>query len=1040
MHTPQLPQAARSGRPASQRLSPSTAMHPLPCRLKPEAAVHPTALQAIFEGPLKRCTILPLLGLLALLSGCSLGNLAAPTTETASIGPIQGRVHGGQQPVAGAHVYLFATGTAATAGKDKATNSGNASVSLLNSAGSNVAFDGVNYYVTTGSDGSFSITGDYTCTSGSQLYLYALGGNPGAGTNSSAAFLAGLGACPAGGSTLSPNAFFWVNEVTTVATAYALAGYAADAVHISANLAPSNGPAAQLVATGVANAMANVNNLVNISNGVALTSTPGGNGSVPQAEINTLANILAACINGSDASPANCTTLFNAAQSDGTSGTIPTDTATAAINIAHNAGLNIAALYALQTGVAAPFAPNLSTQPNDFSLQLSFGGGGVASPHSIAIDGSGNVWAASTGQLVNWYSPLGVPLSDTGMPTTTGAEVNSLLVDLNGNVWTLDGNGHYAEFSSTGALLSPGGGYASSNTGASALTSDTSGFLWSANKTDASTFRVDPNNGSSVASYSAADSSLVAADTAGYIWFASNNQSLYKLNETGQVISIYSSLFGASSAIATDSQNTAYVSDPVAAKVVHVSSAGAIGLFSDTVGGAQSLAVDGANNIFAAAGQISVHNTSGTLLSGNNYKLPAGTVTTSIAIDGSGDLWAAANTENSGQPGSHIIELIGVAAPVLAPLSYATMHGTRLNVQNLGIGFNGDYNQFPFQDQFFAAANSYYQSIGLGSMPGSRYCHAYLSWDVAEQAVGSGPLTTEGSRSWFEAWLANAQGHCDRALVTFKYISGVTVNGTSYPATSDFENGMIAFFNTNWSYTGYTGVMDFTAWNEPNNAAGSGDGLTVIIPAETAADYYLALRKHCLPTSCSVAAGDFASNGNLGVDYVENCTNDLATPLCSTASYMDTYKHYIANDAPNYGFTTAFRPEIFAYHAWDDVNNYINSNNHCTDPKKCTIRAFFNSMSDFTWTSSELWDTEVGAGQNPQSNPSTLVQACTASFILDLTGTVSSRFTRLYYTRADESDGQYWSLFDSSNNPKPSFYVLADRNISYVPPAGSTCP
>ncbi len=38
------------------------------------------------------------------------------------------------------------------------------------------------YYVTTGSDGSFSISGDYTCTAGQQVYLYAVGGDPGLGT------------------------------------------------------------------------------------------------------------------------------------------------------------------------------------------------------------------------------------------------------------------------------------------------------------------------------------------------------------------------------------------------------------------------------------------------------------------------------------------------------------------------------------------------------------------------------------------------------------------------------------------------------------------------------------------------------------------------------------------------------------------------------------------------------------------------------------------------------------------------------------------
>jgi hypothetical protein len=35
-----------------------------------------------------------------------------------------------------------------------------------------------NYYVTSVSNGGFSISGDYTCVPNSQVYLYALGGNP----------------------------------------------------------------------------------------------------------------------------------------------------------------------------------------------------------------------------------------------------------------------------------------------------------------------------------------------------------------------------------------------------------------------------------------------------------------------------------------------------------------------------------------------------------------------------------------------------------------------------------------------------------------------------------------------------------------------------------------------------------------------------------------------------------------------------------------------------------------------------------------------
>ncbi len=86
-----------------------------------------------------------------------------------------------------------------------------------------------------------------------------------------------------------------------------------------------------------------------------------------------------------------------------------------------------------------------------------------------------------------------------------------------------------------------------------------------------------------------------------------------------------------------------------------------------------------------------------------------------------------------------------------------------------------------------------------------------------------------------------------------------------------------------------------------------------------------------------------------------------------------------------------------------------------------------------------------------------MIQACAASFLLRLTAIASSRIERIYYTKADESDGQHWSLFDSTGAEKPAFSVLgslfdstgaekpafsvlADRNTLYTPPSGYTCP
>jgi hypothetical protein len=369
--------------------------------------------------------------LVCTLSGCGITAIAPPASITGAL--IQGRVHGGQQPVVNSHVYLFAANT---------TGYGNASVSLLNAAKTGNS-DAIGAFVLTGSDGSFSVTGDYTCMQGTQVYLYALGGNPGAGTtNSAAGFLAILGNCPAAGNLLAQTPDIWVNEVSTIAAAYA--------THVS-----SSGSA--LAQIGIANAFANAANLATLSTGVALTVNPAGNAFVPQTEINTLANILASCVNSGSSGSTNCGTLFTNAKSGGSSGTTATDTATAAINIAHNPGTNVGTLYGIPPPAIA-FAPALTATlpPNDFTIGLNFTGGGIANPSSLAIDGQGSAWISNGGDAsVTLISSAGTFLSGTTGYTSIGlSSPSGIAIDGSGNAWVSDQSSHVVKISTTNGVLS----------------------------------------------------------------------------------------------------------------------------------------------------------------------------------------------------------------------------------------------------------------------------------------------------------------------------------------------------------------------------------------------------------------------------------------------------------------------------------------------------------------------------------------------------------------------------------------------------------
>jgi hypothetical protein len=265
-------------------------------------------------------------------------------------GPYQGVVNGGQsRAVVEARIYLLQVSSGTY---------GNSSVSLLTSATGNPA-DSIGHYVRSGEYGGFSIAGDYTCTAGHQVYVYARGGNSGDdGSNSAIGLMASLGTCPESGNFDAAVPFIFVNEVTTVAAAYAMAGVATDATHVIASAKPGG-------VTGITNAA----DLASTVTGFANSTLASNN--IPRTKIHTLANILSACINSDSSTSASCTTLFINARSNGASGAIPEDTATAAINIVRNPRVNIAALYGLQPKISAPFLPALESTPSDFDLSVA---------------------------------------------------------------------------------------------------------------------------------------------------------------------------------------------------------------------------------------------------------------------------------------------------------------------------------------------------------------------------------------------------------------------------------------------------------------------------------------------------------------------------------------------------------------------------------------------------------------------------------------------------------------------------------------------
>jgi streptogramin lyase len=615
-------------------------------------------------------------------AGCSGGPLRTSVkTSSAQGAAIQGTVHGGQATIAGGSLYLYAANN---------TGYGNASISLLNSSVLNETPAGGkdsngNYYVTTGSDGSFAITGDYTCPSTtSQIYLYATGGNPGGGANPAIGLLAALGTCPANG-TLSPSLFIVINEVSTVAMAYSVAGYATDPLHVSS-------PANTLAQTGITNAFATVTNLETLNSGVALATTPtvnGGNGTVPQTEINTLANIFAACINSSGPSFTPCTTLFSNAKNGSAT---PTDTATAAINIAHNPGANIATLYGLQTGITA-FQPMLSAQPNDFTMVASYNGGGLSGTGGIAIDASGNVWIGNTviggtGSSISEFSPKGVAVSPSTGDTGGGLTApQAIAVDSFGNIWvasgskTVSADNVVSKFNSSGSPLSGSSGYTAGGLNDPfSIAVDTSGNVWVSNHVSATITALNstgtPIFGSPIPGGGLASPHFMAFDIPGNVWIANNdNNSLSKFNAGGGAVSGSSGYAGGGLdepyGVAIDGSGNVWASNFFFNTLSKLDSSGnPISSSSGYTGGGLNapygIAVDGSGYVWVANpgnNSISEFNSSGTAISGSSG-FSSGSLTSPVdlAIDGSGNIWVTS------QSGTAVGEYVGAATPVVTPL------------------------------------------------------------------------------------------------------------------------------------------------------------------------------------------------------------------------------------------------------------------------------------------------------------------------------------------------------------------------------------
>lgn len=378
------------------------------------------------------------------LSGCAVETAPSTNQPLTTHLSVQGAVHGGQQPISGAALGLYA-----------------GSISGYGSAVQNL----LTTPVSTNAAGAFNISGDYACTAGQQMYLVATGGNTGTGVNANSAILAALGDC----GQLTSSTYINANEVTTVASVFALAPFMSSATAL--------GTSSTNVA-GLTRAFASVHKLVNIATGSAPGDTLPAGATAPTAEINTLANLIAACINttGDTGSGTLCHQLFMLVTPSG--GTAPTDTIGAALAIAKNPTLNVAALFNLAPA-SNPFQPTLANSPLDWTLAINYTGS-FNKPATTTVDSSGNIWVANSGNntvevLTQSGSPaVSTPFSGNGLATPV-----AVAIDANGNGWLANSTGAtLSAFTVAGAPVSGSPFIPNGLTDPLALAFDSTGDIW----------------------------------------------------------------------------------------------------------------------------------------------------------------------------------------------------------------------------------------------------------------------------------------------------------------------------------------------------------------------------------------------------------------------------------------------------------------------------------------------------------------------------------------------------------------------------------
>ncbi len=591
--------------------------------------------------------LLPFLA--AAIMGCGSGTLITSDPTPVNPANVQGRVIGGQQPVANSQIILYTAGT---------NVQGDGPQNLFGSTA-----------VYTNQNGEFNLPATVSCPSPtSQAYIIALHGNPGlnpAVDNQALILMIALGDCQNVGSS-----FIAINEVTTAAAAWALSPFLGPDAAVTSSTTN---------ATGLRNAFLTALNLVDTATGQSPGAHLPSGAVLESSKIYALANVLAPCVNSDGTT--GCDSLFLASEV-GTNK--PANTLDAALNIVRHPGSNAKGVFDVAAS-KSPFQPALGAAPHDWTLSVTYNGGGLDQPGEIAVDSAGNVWTPNYfNQVLSEFSPVGAPVSATGFAGKGLEQSFGIAIDSTNHVWVSNENsvagasnaglGSISRFTDQGAELS---GYGYTKGGIyypQGVAADPNGDVWIADYGDSSATLLNPTGGQISGSNGFGHSELpftssVAVDADHNAWFAVQEAAV-KVTPSGAITKY--SCCDDPEGIAIDQNGYVWLADYGSARVVKMSTTGNVeaSLESpDDFSAAQGIAIDGTGNVFAA-------NFRGdTLEELTNF--PAAIISPSygfgldaplneplgIAVDASGSVWVT----NTG--GNTITQFVGLGTPVRTPMA-----------------------------------------------------------------------------------------------------------------------------------------------------------------------------------------------------------------------------------------------------------------------------------------------------------------------------------------------------------------------------------